>query len=813
MDRGKCGEKAPMSTRFSPLRAFGRWVVEALRPKGTAQERYAAFRRFLVLDEAILRRLNALHSHIFGEDPADEARLLWLAQEATRLTQRLVDSLAPLEPSLGQRLEEALRRIAAPPSPSPWPDEPPYLLPLEEAARFPERCGGKAVGLSLLKELGLPVPPGRVLTASAFGHVVRWTGLDAFIRRQLRVARAGDPDAIIRACALIQEAILDAALPPALEEAIGQAAAALGPGLLAVRSSAVAEDGEDSFAGQYASELDVLPSDLAEAVKRVYAGKYCPRAVLYRLRRGLSDVDTAMAVLILPMVAARAAGVVYTQERQEDGRLVMAIHAVAGLGARLVDGRVRPSRFLFSRTEPPVLLAAHERETTGLSLAKLEALARACQCVEDIWGYPLDIEWALGPEGLVLLQVRPLRQEEAAPPPPPLPPDAPVLAQGLDPAAPGWGWGPVFVAYGGRDFRHIPPGAVVATSSLSPALSLVMDRVAAIVAEHGSRASHLAMVARERGIPVVVGIAPQKLPSGEVVTVDGVAGRILLGRGKEAMARPEALRRWPSERWAELAAWTLQLTRLDPTSPDFTPEACQSLHDIVRVAHEGVVVAMLEVSDRRGRGLGRSRRLRLDVPFALYVVDAGQGIVPEAPARGELRLEHVACAPLRAVLDSLLAVPQAWQGEMFFADWEEHDRLAGGLISRESQLLASFAFIDADFVHLGLRLGYHFSRLDALASSRVEANYVRLTLEGGGGAAVGQHLRQAWVREVLASSGFEVVVRGERLEAMRACIPAEAVLESCRLLGRLVARLRLMDVVLTRPEEVALWVRQFLEGD
>jgi pyruvate,water dikinase len=787
--------------------ALGRWVRETFRPRQTLAQRYAAFRRVLDRDAHTLECLGALHEHLTGADPADAARILWLARESVSRARELVRALAPLDTPLSRGLVDALFRIAgALPPPSPWPQDPPYVLSLSEAHRFPQRCGGKAVGLSRLLSLGASVPPGVVLTAQAFGRFLTASGLDTVIARHLRVARVHDPEAVIRACAAIQEAILAADLPDAVEAAVVEAVRGLGADVLAVRSSALAEDGTDSFAGQYASEIGVPVEDLLMAIKRVYAGKYCPRAVIYRMRQGLLDMETAMAVLILPLVPAAVSGVLYTQDHHGEAP-VLTVHAVRGLGARLMDGQVRPSLFVFSRSHPPRPVLFRDSDATGLDADVLGDLARMGLWVEAQWKTPLDVEWALGPQGLVLLQARPLRvpgQASCAEAPPP---DAPLLAVDLDRAAPGMACGPVFRAYSGPQYQQIPSGAVVAVVSLAPALSAFMDRIGAIVAEHGSRASHLATVARERGIPVVVGIAPEALPQGMVVTVDGDRGCIWEGCVAGA-APPAEESAWSPARWEAVAARTVRLTRLDPAAPDFVPAACESVHDVVRLAHEGAVRAMLHVADRRGRGLGRARRLRVDAPFALYVLDLGAGLA--APGRGPVELAQVHSTPLRAVLDGLLAGARHWGGGVFHADWAELDRISGGIVGRESRTLGSFALVDADFAHLGLRLGYHFSRVDALASPRVEANYVRLSLEGGGGAALGQGLRQEWVRQVLEASGFTVSVRAERLEAVLARASAAATLAACRLVGRLVAALRLQDAALRSADDVTEAVRRFL---
>jgi len=117
--------------------------------------------------------------------------------------------------------------------------------------------------------------------------------------------------------------------------------------------------------------------------------------------------------------------------------------------------------------------------------------------------------------------------------------------------------------------------------------------------------------------------------------------------------------------------------------------------------------------------------------------------------------------------------------------------------------------VDTDFVHLGLRLGYHFSRLDALASSRSEANYARFVLEGGGGAAAGQVVRLEVVRRILERLDFRVHVQGSRLEAVLERVCAEMVVAACQHVGRLAAMMRLGDVAWQTGYDVEMAVDQF----
>ncbi len=139
---------------------------------------------------------------------------------------------------------------------------------------------------------------------------------------------------LARLTAEMQELILSAEVPEEIARGIrfGVSEIISGDDLIAVRSSALAEDGEISFAGQYASELDVPPNDVLEAYKRVLAGKYCPRAVSYRISNGLTDADTAMAALIIPMVEADNAGVIYSKDPDCRGGQAIGIYGIRGLG-------------------------------------------------------------------------------------------------------------------------------------------------------------------------------------------------------------------------------------------------------------------------------------------------------------------------------------------------------------------------------------------------------------------------------------------------------------------------------------------------
>jgi pyruvate,water dikinase len=405
------------------------------------------------------------------------------------------------------------------------------LVPLtSEEALAAGRVGPKAATLARLRQAGLPVPDGAVLPAEAYRAALAAAGVaDA----AARVAGADDREA--RRLALevrlgLARAPLEGLPPP--------------DGLVAVRSSALLEDTADaSAAGQFESFLGIGdPQDLATAVRACWASLWSARALRYLRGRGLDPSATAMAVLIQRLVPARAAGGALS--RTPDGDLL--VSGAWGLGATVAHGEVVPDRFHLTRegalvrVEPgvkdrlvacagdagpwaravdPALVAA-----PCLTEAAARELGRLVLAVESLVGAPVEVEWALGDEGLQLLQARPLRVA-----PPPDPDEARWLrhpgATG-HPSGLGRGVGPACVVRDEADLTRLGLGDVLVTSVAGPALAAVLPRVAGVVAELGGSTSHLAALARERGIPAVLGVAgaTMLIPHGAEVAVDGITG-------------------------------------------------------------------------------------------------------------------------------------------------------------------------------------------------------------------------------------------------------------------------------------------------
>ncbi len=416
----------------------------------------------------------------------------------------------------------------------------PLVVPLSEpAAAEAGRFGPKAANLAALGRAGLPIPGGFCLDAEAYRREVAALGLDlsAFVSGAAEVGEAR------RQALRARLGLLEGPLVPEIHDALREVWRELGARPGVVRSSALVEDRfGSSFAGQFESYLGLTTeADFLIAVRSCWAALWASRALRYMATHDVNPADTAMAVLIQPLVAARASG--GGLSRTPDGGMLLS--ATWGLGSPIAQGEVVPDRYLLSAEgelreaetgrKYQLVGCAHGREGGSRAVARALGakrcldrdqaveLGRMLRRAEAVVGGPAEIEWALDDAGFKLLQARPLHLQPAAVP------DAIWLRHpGLNghPAGIGWGAGRARVVNCECELSLVGPGDVLVTRVAGPALGQVLPRVAGVVAELGGSTSHLASLARERGIPMVLGVldATRRIPDGAQVAVDGVAG-------------------------------------------------------------------------------------------------------------------------------------------------------------------------------------------------------------------------------------------------------------------------------------------------
>src|SRR6478736_5010073 len=417
-----------------------------------------------------------------------------------------------------------------------------FIIPLTAATAVDaERVGPKAANLAALLHAGLPTPGGFCLSADAYRTQIAALGLDPMVRG-FAAAHPGEQRRLsveIR-LGLYEQPIAPKILAPLL--AAWRAQRDTSPGPSAVRSSALIEDRQGAnFAGQFESFLGIdEEAAFLTAVRACWAALWTTNARRYMENHALSPADTAMAVLIQPLVQARASGGGLSETAEGQ----MLISATWGLGSAIAQGEVVPDRIVLSRqgflrsnapgrkdhretcahgVSAPELVPKDLVGEPCLSPGEAVTLGRLLRKCEDLAGGPVEIEWAMDENGFRLLQSRPLHMEPAI-----VPDEIWLQHPGLNghPAGIGWGSGRAVVVNCECELSRVAPGDVLVTRVAGPALSHILSRVAGVVAELGGSTSHLASLARERGIPMVLGVldATRKIPDGVQCAVDGVAG-------------------------------------------------------------------------------------------------------------------------------------------------------------------------------------------------------------------------------------------------------------------------------------------------
>ena len=423
-------------------------------------------------------------------------------------------------------------------------------------------AGGKGANLGELTSAGLPVPPGFVVTAAAYQASLRVAEVRAEVRRAMAgaLASAGDPARLAHDCGALQALVRKAGVAPQVRAAVLAAYSRLGPDVcVAVRSSATAEDGaETSFAGMNETFTNVSgDDDLIEHVLACWVSLFGQKVVSYRAARGLAE-EPAMAVVVQRMVESDRSGVAFSADPVTGDPANVVVEAALGLGEVVVGGAVEPDTYVVAKdTGRPVSvrighqthkivrcagggdqrveLDGADADRRVLDDAELAELTDLVVRVERHYGAPQDTEWAIEGGRLWLLQSRPITTigttgSGARPAG-----RAAELVSGLA-ASPGVVCGRVRVLHSPDEGPRLRGGEILVAEMTNPDWVPTIRRAAALVTDGGGVTCHAAIVARELGVPCVVGTrdATKVLPDGELVTVDGGTGKVTRGESRPA---------------------------------------------------------------------------------------------------------------------------------------------------------------------------------------------------------------------------------------------------------------------------------------
>ncbi len=718
--------------------------------------------------------------------------------------------------------------------------------------------GEKTANLAEMRHtLGLSVPRGFVLTTRAYQRFCEHNQLETGINTLRMDFNVHDPESVKRTSRRIQDLILAGTFPPDLLEVFLASYEELkrrcGPDLrLAVRSSAIGEDSvQSSFAGLYESYLNVTGEGLLNAYKQVLASKYTTRALYYKANKGLVDDDIPMCVCCIQMVDAVVSGVMYTQDPFDRDRVH--ISAGWGLGPGIVSGEISPDIFSLDKKtgrivekkvsdQPMMLVSESGKGTCEVPVPRLHA-DEACLTDEEVAGLfqvagvlekyyqgPQDVEFSIDEEGrLFVLQTRALDCSTVEPSRAPSgegeAPEAEVLfsCPEAQVACMGAGAGVTHVVRDPRDMDRFPPAGVLVVRTLMPDWMELVGRVKAIIAELGSPTGHMASIAREFKVPMLVNVkdATERVPEGEWVTLDA-AGRVLYrGRVEPLLCNDSELSEMILESpvYKTLEAVLASVSPLNLTNPrdrNFRPAGCRTLHDIMRYCHEESINAMFSFSDSQAFHRGKVFQLSIPVPLRIFVVDLGRGLKSVDPGQREIPAEYVESVPLRALIDGMTTPGVRWAGHVPLGFKSLVSVFANTLydpMKHERELGArSYAMVSRKYVNFSSRLGYHFSTLDAFCGEEPNSNYISFRFKGGAASVDKRTRRAEFIARILVANGFWMDQKEDLVNAHFKNFPMKATLDRLVMLGRLMGCARQLDVAMESPEHVSYFVDLFLNG-
>ncbi len=828
---------------------------------GVLRFRLERFRELVEKNNQVLDLIADAGEKLGGEYIFDIQYLRTLARELESAVNGVINTLNAITdnryPQLSGTVESIEAQIQAVLESREVVPKASFVVPMD---RVPEELsdtvGDKMARLAeIRKTLCCRVPDGFVISTYACQRFLEEAaiepGVAEWFDKQEQLGEAG----IAERSARLQDRVLSTDLPKDLSRAIRREVSSLRKrcscSSLAVRSSALGEDGELSFAGQYRTVLGVPPDQVPSAYKQVLASLYSPTLMRYRQSGGLHPARGLMAVGCQCMIDASASGVLYSLDPSEPERDVFVIAAARGLGKTVVEGASAVDRFEISRRPPhevisrlvgrkkdrydiepgrgikKVAVTESESDAPALTDVELAELAATALTIEKYMKCAQDIEWAVDADGLLhILQARPLR---ISPPKTTVSLEVaelmqkyPVLMRNRgEVACRGIGYGRVHLVTG-DDFDELPDGAVLVAKNSTPRLAAGVARASAVITDVGTATGHLAAVAREFRVPTVLDTegATELLRDAGEVTVDAEENVVYQGRVDE-LIRYELLRSstYSEKREFRLLRSMLEriapLSLIDPQSASFTAENCTTYHDIIRFAHEKAMQQLTEgYWVRPSRGSPYVRRLDLEVPLDLIVIDLGGGLRVREGA-STAGIDDVTSAPLLALIEGLTTEgvwatgPADMDLDGFMSSATRSVSLSVPLAAKPEQNLA---LVSSEYMHLSLKLGYHFNIVDCYLTERRNDNFIYFRFAGGVTEMIRRSRRAVLLRTILEKHDFIVEGRGDLVIGRIKKVSLGTMLERLRMIGRLIGFTRQLDILLKDDSRVDTCVESFMEG-
>jgi pyruvate,water dikinase len=825
--------------------------------------KYKAFRELLDANNAVLATMADMQEKASGAYVFDAAYVESSYRSVSKGINRIIDSLNQVSGNkykdlvrASDRINKTAQEILHPAIAIPKTD---YVLALESVHKdMAPSCGGKMAYLGeVANNIRLQVPNAFVITTFSYQSFVRHNQIEALLEENCGSVDIRDYAALEDASRAMQGLVQKSQVPADLQNAIFQAFEEMERQTgnkslhVSVRSSAILEDIMASFAGQYATVLNVTRENLIEAYKKVISSQFTPRALFYFKDKGFNINEMAMAAGVVQMIDPASSGIAYSRDPRNPDEDVVLINAVWGLGDYAVGGMVPPETLkviapakdgkgsrvsrkkecrqrVMSRASADggtqeVAVPEHMQDTSCLDEDQVLKLSNLARVLESHFESPQDMEWALDHNGVIqVLQSRPLRMpymhKEKLP-------DKPRHVEGhellLDKgkiACRGVSAGPVRQVRDERAMGDFPEGGVLVIRQAHPEFALILDKATAVISDTGSVLGHLATVARELDVPAILNAedATRVLRDGMLVTVDAQYGRVYEGEVGELLKAGKQTGGFSSSPiYRRLRTILKEITPLymtDPRGPDFKAKTCRTFHDITRFSHEMALREMFDFGKHTYFSEKSAKKLvSKDIPLEWLVIDLEDGLKQGLGKR--IGPEDIVSEPMRAMWEGMTAVP--WKGPPPMDTKGFLSVVAGSAIDPDAASYLTdknYIVLSKDFCNLSVRLGFHFSTTESYVGGNENQNYVSFAFKGGGADSGRRNRRVAFISRILGKFDFRVEVREDSIFARIEGHEEAFLKERLKVLGHVIVHTRQMDMVMHNEKMVEWYYKDMIKG-
>jgi len=839
---------------FGLFKSKNKKTEEKEKLKQLLKEKYLYFQRVLDENNRALSIMADLEEKFSGEYLFDMHYIQTNVRDVSEAVSEIIKNINALSDGKYSQLEEVynqirekIEKILISKIEIPETD---FTIPLESLDKDSVLiAGGKIAHLSELKNiLGIPTPEGFAVTSYAFIKFIEKTQLKEQISQILNSIDIKKIESLNEGSRKIQELIINSEVPEEIANSIKSSYENLCRKLskkctVSVRSSAIHEDSDFSFTGQYSSFLNVPEEQILHNYKKVIASLFNTRAIFYYKTKGFAETEMVMAVGVLSMVNARAGGVMYSKNPNNPESENIIINAVKGLGKLVVDGTVTAETYVVNR-KGEIIEKLHGKQNkmiickeqgdieeiplpdniaqislTDEEVLKLSNLAKK---IEEYYESPQDIEWAIDEEGnIFILQARQLRIPEKKSEtrlylPTRIKGYNILLEKGIN-ACKGIGYGKAFVLKSEEELKDFPEGHVLVAKHTNPKYVVVMNKASAIITDVGSPTGHMASLSREYNVSTILNteVATKTIKHGQDITVDAINCIIYEGKVQELIEAYSKIK----EPFKETSLFkTLEkvlklivpLYLVDPTSEDFKPENCKTLHDITRFCHEMVMHEMFTMWNKYEESEIHAVPILAGIPIGVLVLDIEgglkEGIKKATP-------EDIYSIPLKALLKGMQSMQ--WPGPPPVDAKGFLEMVAHTVSIPEDELKEtgkkSFCIVTKNYMNFSIRLGYHFSMIEAYAGENINDNYIKFFFKGGG-AALDRRLRRVrLINEILKRMGFRVTVKEDVIDAILPKYDIPTIENTLEILGKLTAYTKQLDMVLFNDAVAQMYTDDFIK--